>query len=87
MKPEEEKRVEEANIARDKIRYCSGDSIDSSHVRVSNGDHWAVWRRVWWYDDEDMKTEDSCDEDLQVMVDILHRMNQEEEDNIDSGDD
>ena len=67
MKPEEEKKVEEANSAKDKIRYCSGDSVDSSMSESPMETIQLEYHEDGYDDDEDMKTEDSCDEDLQLV--------------------
>ena len=65
MKKEEE--PSEANEDKNKkVRYCSGDSVDSSMsespmetINLEYGDY---------EDDDDMRTEDSCDEDLQLVA-------------------
>ena len=53
----------------DKIRYCSGDSVDSSMSESPMEIINLEYPEDEYEDDEDMKTEDSCDEDLQLVSD------------------
>ena len=50
-----------------KIRYCSGDSVDSS-MSESPMETIQLYQDDDFGDDEEMRTEDSCDEELQLVA-------------------
>ena len=54
------------DVSSKKIRYSSGESIDSN-MSESPMETIQLYRDTDFGDDEDMKTEESCDEDLQLV--------------------
>merc|ERR1719322_939864 len=69
-KVNDEKKVDADYSSKDtkKIRYCSGDSVDSSMSESPMETIQLEYPDEDYDDDEDMRTEDSCDEDLHLVA-------------------